>query len=159
MTDEATPPPTSVVPVDLRDWVQFRDEAATQIRVFGTARIGIDLWCIQPQQSTGVLHDPDADLAYTVVGGRSWFVTDDGEVGLDPLGALLVPAGVVHGIDNRGVDPLIVMVAMSPPGDRAVDDPFAGDGLAVRPPDGAGAGRRLRDRIRGIVTPPAGAEE
>ena len=139
-------PTGEVRPVDLRDYVDFSPAAATRVRVFATDRLAQDLWCIEPQQSTGVLQHPDADVFYTVVGGRSWFVTEDGEIGLDPLGSLLVPAGTVHGIDNRGADPLIVVAAMSPPGDEAEDAPVSGEGLAVRDDSQYGRlGRRVKD--------------
>lgn len=131
-----------VRPVDLRDYVDFSPEAARRTRVFATDHLAHDLWCIEPQQSTEVLHYPDTDVTYTVIGGRSWFVTDQGEVGLDPMGALLVPAGVVHGIDNRGADPLIVAAVQSPPGESGEDVPVADDGEAVR--DDSQYGRRRR---------------
>jgi quercetin dioxygenase-like cupin family protein len=131
---EDTPdgPGTTVRPVDLRDWVDFSRKEARRTRVFATDQLAQDLWCIQPQQATPVLHHPDADVTYTVIAGRSWFVTDQGEIGLDPMGALLVPAGVVHGIDNRGADPLIVSASMAPPGGDPEDQPVADTGAAIR---------------------------
>ncbi len=127
----APPGPTpGVRPVDLRDYADFRRGPASCVRVFATAQLAVDLWCIEPGASTGVLHHADRDTAYTVIGGRSWFVTDDGEVGLDPLGAMLVPADTVHGIDNRMADPLIVLAASSPPG-AAPEDPATADVEAV----------------------------
>ena len=138
--DEASPPRgpdpgevgsgPRVRPVDLRDYADFRRGPASCVRVFGSEQLAVDLWCIEPGASTGVLHHPDRDVAYTVIGGRSWFVTDDGEVGLDPLGALLVPADTVHGIDNRLADPLIVLAASAPPG-SAPEDPATEDADAL----------------------------
>jgi quercetin dioxygenase-like cupin family protein len=123
------------VPVDLRDYVEFDREEATRIRVLWTPQLALDLWCIEPMQATHILHYDDQDVTYTVVGGRSWFVTDEGEVGLDPMGALQVPAGVVHGIDNRAPDPLIVLATVSPPGDERPAAPVAHDAVAVRAHD------------------------
>ena len=138
-------PGSEVRPVDLRDYVDFSQDHARQIRVFGTSQIALDLWCLEPQQATPVLHFPDADVTYTVVGGRSWFVTDQGEIGLDPMGSVLVPAGTVHGIDNRGADPLIVSASVSPPGDLAEDAPTTDSGLAVRGDSQYGQmGRRVK---------------
>lgn len=123
-------------PVDLRDYVDFSREAARRTRVFATARLAQDLWCIEPQQSTPVLHHEDTDVTYTVIAGRSWFVTEEGEVGLDPMGSLLVPAGVVHGIDNRGADPLIVSATSAPPGSpEEEDEPVADTQAAIRDDD------------------------
>lgn len=116
--------------VDLRDYADFRRGPASCVRVFAADHLAVDLWCIEPGASTGVLHFPEQDTTYTVIGGRSWFVTDDGEVGLDPLGALLVPADTVHGIDNRLADPLIVLAATAPPG-SVPEDPATEDADAV----------------------------
>jgi quercetin dioxygenase-like cupin family protein len=125
-------PTASVVPVDLRDWVDLSPDRATRVRALATARSALDLWCLEPGQSTPVLRLPEQDVTYVVIGGRSWFVTDEGEVGLDPMGAMLVPAGVVHGIDNRGADPLIVLATVTPPGAAAPDAPVSRAGAAIR---------------------------
>lgn len=149
--DDATAPPDDadgtsatdgVRAVDLRDYVDFTRDTARRTRVLTTGRIAHDLWCIEPQQATPVLRYPDTDVTYTVIGGRSWFVTDQGEIGLDPMGALLVPAGVVHGIDNRGADPLIVAAVSAPPDDTAEDAPVTEGGAAIR--DDARYGRTRR---------------
>lgn len=148
----STPNDAAPVPVDLRDYVRFDAGAATRVRVFATDVLTVDLWCVEPQQATGVLLYEDADVAYTVVGGRSWFVTDQGEIGLDALGALLVRAGTAHGIDNRAPDPLIVLASASPPDGPAgvVDEPASSDALAVRPPDDEmGVLAKVRARLRG----------
>lgn len=153
--DQPPPPddpgrPAGVLPVDLRDYVRFDEQAATRVRVFATDHLALDLWCIEPQQATGVLHDPDRDIVYTVVGGRSWFVTDQGEIGLDPMGAMLVRAGVVHGIDNRAPDPLIVLATSSPPGEAPADPPVTDLQQAIRYQDATvGPLRRTLDRLFG----------
>ena len=140
--EPALPEGQRVRPVDLRDYVDFSPDAARRARVFVTEHVAHDLWCIEPQQATPVLQYPDSDVTYTVIGGRSWFVTDQGEVGLDPMGALLVPAGVVHGIDNRGADPLIVAAVSAPPDEADEDAPVADGGAAIR--DDEQYGRRRR---------------
>ncbi len=123
--------PVTVTPTDLRDWVDFSATAARKVRVLTTPALAVDLWCIEPQQATDVLLDQETDLIYTVLGGRSWFVTDQGEVGLDPMGAVLIPRGVAHGIQNRGVDPLIVHTAASP-GGQETDVPVSQNREAIR---------------------------
>lgn len=148
MPETDQPPETgrqpSVRPVDLRDYADFDDDAARRVRVLTTDRLALDLWCLQPQQATPVLHHEDADATYTVIGGHSWFVTDEGEIGLDPMGALLVPAGVVHGIDNRAADPLVVVASLAPPGEAGEDPPVAGDRTAVRDDAESGLAAALR---------------
>lgn len=143
--------PEVVVPVDLRDYVDFSQEAATRVRVHATASLATDLWCVEPQQATEVLRYPDADVTYTVIGGRSWFVTEEGEVGLDPMGSLLVPKGVHHGIDNRGTDPLIVLAAMSPPDDLAASAPVEERFEAIRPED-TSPGRKVARSLSRLLS-------
>jgi len=124
----------SALPVDLRDWVRFSTEAAVRVRVQRTTTLAVDLWCIEPQQATTVLR-AEGDVTYTVLAGRSWFVTEDGDIGLDPLGSMLVARGVAHGIDNRAPDPLIVLAVSSPPDAAPPDAAVSDTASAVRPPD------------------------
>lgn len=139
------------VPVDLRDYVVFSQAHATRVRTMAGDHLALDLWCVEPQQSTGVLQYADHDVVYTVIGGRCWFVTERGDVGLDPMGALLVPAGTVHGIDNRGADPLILSMAMAPPDEVDVTAP-TGPGLAIRDDAQYGRrGRRVRETIERLL--------
>lgn len=153
-SDAAAPEPAvtpQVLPVDLRDYVDFSPDEARCVRVYATGHLALDVWCIEPQQSTPVLHLEARDVVYTVVGGRSWFVTDDGEIGLDPMGAMLVPAGTVHGIDNRAPDPLIVLAATSPPGGAGTSAPVERTAAAIRyEPDGPGPLRRTVERLLGV---------
>lgn len=148
--DPTHPPTAGVRPVDLRDYVRFAPDEATRVRVFASGHLSLDVWCIEPHQATEVLRYPAHDVTYTVLGGRSWFVTDQGEVGLDPLGAMLVPADTVHGIDNRAPDPLIVLAVASPPSPGAEDAPVATDATAVRLDDDAPSPlRRVLDGLFG----------
>jgi mannose-6-phosphate isomerase-like protein (cupin superfamily) len=145
-------PSGEVLPVDLRDWVDFSTAEARRVRVFATETLSQDLWCVEPQQATSVLRFDDVDVAYTVVGGRAWFVTEQGEVGLDPLASVLVPAGVTHGIDNRGADPLIVLAVAGPPaGDGETDQPLTRLAEAIREDDTTGGIlRRLKAFVGGV---------
>jgi quercetin dioxygenase-like cupin family protein len=126
--------PPRPLPVDLRDWVRFSTAHAVRVRVQRTPHLAVDLWCIEPQQATEVVRS-EGDVTYTVLAGRSWFVTEEGDVGLDPLGSILVPRGMAHGIDNRAPDPLIVLAVSSPPDATPTDEAVAGDGTAVRDAD------------------------
>lgn len=154
-----TPPPQAsphprahagVVPVDLRDYADARPGETTCTRVFATAHLGVDLWCIPPRGTTGALHHPERDTAYTVIGGRSWVVTDEGEVGLDPMGAILVPADTAHGVENRSPDPLIILAASSPPSEHRPDRAVADDAAAVTyPGEHSGIIARLASMLGG----------
>lgn len=110
-------PTDEPLPVDLRDYVDFSADGPSGRRVFATDVLALDVVCLEPGQHVGAREFAGADVVYTVLGGRAWVVTPDAEVTLEPLQALLVPAGVTHGIRNDAADPLILQAAASPPDD------------------------------------------
>lgn len=145
----STSSPAPVLPVDLRDYVDFDESRPRRIRVYATTAIALDLWCLQPRQSTPVLRYHTQDVTYSVIGGRSWFVTEAGEIGLDPMGSMLVPAGTHHGIDNRAPDPLIVLAASAPPSNEPVAMPVDDASAAIRREPAPGFLRRFADAVLG----------
>lgn len=142
MADGAQPRP---VLADLRDHVDVDDDGAGGRRVFSTPMLALDLVCVQPGGHVGAREYPSADVVYTVLGGRAWVVTHDAEVTLDPMHALLVPAGATHGIRNDGADPLVLYATASPPDDL----PPLDEGPSRRPVHrGTRARRGTLDRVR-----------
>jgi mannose-6-phosphate isomerase-like protein (cupin superfamily) len=125
------------VAVDLRDYVAFDPRRAVRSRIYETDLVAVDMLCLEPGQQLGARTHQDSDAVYTVIGGRAWVVTDDSEVALEPLQAVLIPAGTPHGIRNDGVDPLMLQIVTSLPvptqslrGTRSKDpatDPAAND--------------------------------
>ena len=147
--DHAGPAPTAFQPtaVDLRDYVQFDLDLPTGRRVVSTDVLALDLICLEPQQALQARTFDSADAVYTVLGGKAWIVTDEVEVTLAPLQALLIPAGVPHGLRNSSADPLILQVVTSPPDDVPV--PPAGPSPETTAEREAAAGRpTLIDRWR-----------
>ncbi|HUG86900.1 MAG TPA: cupin domain-containing protein [Euzebya sp.] len=123
MTDDGgAPPQTPFQPtaVDLRDYVQFDLDLPTGRRVVSTDVLALDLICLEPQQTVHARTFSEADAVYTVLAGLAWIVTDEVEVTLSPLQALMIPAGVPHGVRNSSADPLILQVVTSPPDDVPV---------------------------------------
>ena len=107
--------PYEPVAVDLRDYVDFDLEAASGRRVVTTDVVAVDIVCLEPGQVIDARTLAGADVIYTVLGGRAWVVTDDAQVTLEPLQAVVVPAGIPHGVRNDGADPLILQAVVSPP--------------------------------------------
>ena len=110
--DDAVFEPTAV---DLRDYVDFDLDAAVGRRIVTTDVVAVDLVCLEPGQVIEARTLAGADAIYTVLGGRVWVVTDETEVTLDPLQAVVIPAGIPHGLRNDGIDPVILQVVVSPP--------------------------------------------
>lgn len=136
------------IAVDLRDYVDFDEGTATGRRVFATDVVAVDLVGLEPHQLIKARTFGSADVIYTVLGGRAWVVTDEAEVTLAPLQAVIVPAGVPHGVRNDSPDPLILQMVVSPP-DEA---PPARRGPA-EPPDHAGRSSRpgVLRRLRRVL--------
>jgi mannose-6-phosphate isomerase-like protein (cupin superfamily) len=103
------------VAVDLRDYVAFDQHRAVRSRIYETDLVAVDLLCLEPGQQLAARTHEDSDTVYTVIGGRAWVATDDSEVALEPLQAVLVPAGTPHGIRNDAADPLLVQTVTSLP--------------------------------------------
>lgn len=153
---DAEPAAVDPVPVDLRDYVDFDQAAATDRRVFATDVVAVDLVCLEPHQLLDARSFPTADVIYTVLGGRAWVVTDAAEVTLEPLQSVMVPAPTVHGLRNHSPDPLILHVVVSPP-DEA---PPTRHGPANDAPTAGGAPpATLLDRLRRLLGGPTSAED
>lgn len=140
-------PPPRPTPVDLRDYVEFDLSLPAGRRVVETDVLALDLICLEPDQTLQARTFTTADAVYTVLGGRAWVVTDEHEVTLDPLQAILIPAGVSHGLRNSSADPLILQVVTSPP-DEAPVVPAGRAEEAVREEAEARARGSLVDRLR-----------
>ncbi len=134
--------PFEPVALDLRHYVTFAEDRPAGHRLVATDVVAVDLLCLQPQQILDASTYVDADAVYTVVGGRAWVVIDDAEVVLEPLQAVLVPAGTPHGLRNSGADPLILQRVTSPPGEVAAPEP--GEASPALEPQRPGLVDRLR---------------
>ncbi len=101
--------------VDLRDFVAFDPTHAVRSRIFVTDLMAVDLLCLEPGQELGARTHDESDVVYAVIGGRAYVVTDDREVALGPLQAVMIPAGVPHGVRNDSADPLLLQAISATP--------------------------------------------
>jgi mannose-6-phosphate isomerase-like protein (cupin superfamily) len=106
---------TDPVAADLRDYVAFDQDHAVRSRLYETDLVAVDMLCLEPGQQLGARTHEDSDAIYTVIGGKAWVVTDESEVALGPLQAVLIPAGTPHGIRNDSPDPLLLQTVTSLP--------------------------------------------
>lgn len=103
------------VAVDLRDYAVFDTDHAVRSRVIVTDLVAVDLLCLEPGQQLAARTHDESDTVYIVIGGRAWVATHDSEVTLDPLQAVLLPAGATHGLRNDSPDPLLLQAISSLP--------------------------------------------
>lgn len=132
--------------VDLRDYVVFDLDGAAGRRVLATDVLAVDLICLEPRQAVPARTFATADVVYTVLGGIAWVVTDETEVTLAALQAVVIPAGVPHAVRNDSADPLILQVLVSPP-----DEVAAPTGEPLRPSIPASETRPKRGGLRGLL--------
>jgi len=123
-----------VTPVDLRDYTQVLSGQVSTTRVFATESLTTEVWCMPPRVAGEVTHFPVQDSVLTVISGRCRIVTDDGTVLLDPLGAVLIRADTMFGVENASADPVVLIVNRAPGGDGPTDLPVVQTNAAVIPP-------------------------
>lgn len=123
-----------VTPVDLRDYTQVVSGQVSTTRVFATESLTTEVWCVPPRVAGDVTHFAAQDSVLTVVSGRCRMVTDDGTVLLDPLGAVLIRADTMFGVENASADPVVLIVHRAPGGDGPTDPPVVQTNAAVIPP-------------------------
>ncbi|MGI9016508.1 MAG: cupin domain-containing protein [Euzebya sp.] len=133
--------------VDLRDYVVFDLDAPAGRRVLSTDVLALDVICLEPQQTLDARTFATADAVYTVLAGTAWVVTDEVEVTLSALQAVMIPAGEPHGLRNSSADPLILQVITSPPEEVGVV-PLGPAPAAVAEHDATTARPSLLDRLR-----------
>jgi quercetin dioxygenase-like cupin family protein len=101
--------------IRVRDRVKLSADRMAKVALAATERAQLDLYCVAPGQGQKA-HTHDAqDKIYFVLEGSGRFWLGGVEERLTPGEALLAPAGVEHGLQNDGADPLLVLVVVAPP--------------------------------------------
>ena len=95
---------------------QRRFEAAKlqKINLFETERFFLDVYCLLPGQAQKAHAHAGSDKVYAVVEGSVHARIAGEERELRAGEALLAPAGIEHGIENRSTERAAVLVFMAP---------------------------------------------
>lgn len=97
------------------DQVKLQPDKLAKIALTGTERFQLDLYCVAPGQAQKPhIHDAQ-DKVYYVLKGAGRFSLAGREETLKEGEALVAPAGVEHGLENVGPDPLLILVLVAPP--------------------------------------------
>jgi mannose-6-phosphate isomerase-like protein (cupin superfamily) len=75
--------------------------------------VGIN--CLEPGQVQATHDHARADKAYIVMEGSGHFVVGEEEGPAGPGEVIWAPAGVSHGVENRGTERLVLLVGIAPP--------------------------------------------
>lgn len=92
----------------------FAGEKMQKVALFESTRFFCDLYCLAPGQGQRVHSHAESDKVYYVLSGRATIQVGE-EVGEVEAGvAVLAPAGLPHGVDNRSAEPVTLLVFMAP---------------------------------------------
>jgi quercetin dioxygenase-like cupin family protein len=82
--------------------------------LFQSERLLLGLNCLEPGQTQPVHDHADQDKFYFVVEGVGDFVVGDERQPAAEGGVVWAPAGVPHGVTNRGTERLVLLVGIAP---------------------------------------------
>lgn len=102
-------------PIDLRDLVEFSEDAPVHRSVAESEHLWSELVCLERSQSVGPIGDRDSDALCTVVAGRVVAQIGRSRNRLGQWEAVLVPAGSTLTLTNAGEDPSVVLIVAAPP--------------------------------------------
>ncbi len=101
--------------IRVRDLVRYAPDRMAKVAVASAPRVQLDLYCVARGQSQKAHIHADFDKIYYVLEGAGRFSLGGTTEMLGPGEVLVAPAGVEHGLDNVGPDPLLVLVVVAPP--------------------------------------------
>ena len=117
--------------IRIEDHVKLDTGKMAKIALATTARAQLDLYCVAPGQSQKPHTHGDQDKIYYVLEGAGRFSLGGREERVAAGEALVVAAGVEHGLVNDGTAPLLVLVVVTPPVAHLSEPTRGGAGLAA----------------------------
>jgi mannose-6-phosphate isomerase-like protein (cupin superfamily) len=101
--------------ITVKDHVKLQPDKMAKIALATTTRAQLDLYCVAPGQAQQPHAHADQDKIYFVLEGRGRFQVDSAEEHAGPGQAIVARAGAVHGLENDGTEPLLILVVVTPP--------------------------------------------
>jgi mannose-6-phosphate isomerase-like protein (cupin superfamily) len=93
---------------------RFDPAKMQKLSLFETARLYLDVYCLEPGQSQKPHVHADSDKVYACLEGTAVATIGGEEVALQPGEAVMAPAGVEHGLENRGPARTAVLAMAAP---------------------------------------------
>lgn len=97
-----------------RDHLVTRDEGVGKATLFESPRLLLGLNALEPGGAQPVHIHEGQDKFYQVVEGVGHFTVGEETRELGPGNAIWAPAGVEHGVVNRGRQRLVLLVGIAP---------------------------------------------
>lgn len=101
--------------ITVRDHVKWEPDKMAKVALATTGRAQLDLYCVAPGQTQKPHTHADQDKIYVVLEGRGRFQVDGVEETAGPGQAIVARAGAIHGLENDGTEPLLILVVVTPP--------------------------------------------
>src|SRR5919199_905425 len=93
---------------------RFDPAKMQKLNLFETPRFFCDVYCLEPGQVQKPHRHDGADKVYAVLEGEVLARVGEDSAALAAGAAVLAPAGIDHGIENRGPARAAVLVFMAP---------------------------------------------
>jgi mannose-6-phosphate isomerase-like protein (cupin superfamily) len=100
--------------VDWRDHVGVNPQKFYKTTLWEGEFVTVGLNCLEPGQTQSAHVHLGAEKFYFVLEGRGSFIIEDRELEAEPGILVQVPAGVSHGVQNKGTERLSVLVGIAP---------------------------------------------
>lgn len=105
--------------VVVTDQARFAAGKMQKVALFESERFFCDLYCLVPGQSQRVHSHAGSDKVYYVLNGRATIQVGEEAEDVESGVAVLAPAGMPHGVDNRSGAPVTLLVFMAPKPEHA----------------------------------------
>ncbi|GAB4471670.1 MAG: hypothetical protein Kow00124_08970 [Anaerolineae bacterium] len=99
----------------IREHVGSREDKHYKATLFQGSHLMVGVNCLEPGQVQPVHDHSGADKAYCVIEGIGVFMVGDETFEGHPGDVIWAPAGVPHGVENRGAARLTLLVMIAPP--------------------------------------------
>jgi quercetin dioxygenase-like cupin family protein len=99
---------------DYRSHVPSKDGGVGKATLFQSTRLLLGLNCLEPGVEQRVHTHEGQDKFYHVLEGRGEFTVGDAVREAGAGRTVWAPAGVVHGVRNRGEERLVLLVGIAP---------------------------------------------
>ena len=100
--------------IDYRSLNGSNPEKMYKATLFESPRLLLGLNCLEPGQSDRAHTHADQDKFYFVIEGEAEFEVGGETVKAGAGFAVLAPAGVAHGVANKGSQRLVILMGLTP---------------------------------------------
>lgn len=100
--------------IDYRKLTGSSPDKMYKSTLFESQRLLLGLNCLEPGQADRAHTHSEQDKFYFVLEGEGEFTIGDEMIVAGPGLTVLAPAGVTHGVANKGTDRLVILMGLTP---------------------------------------------